>query len=76
MNKEGWGYAIIASNHEHYFVSGKSICEKFLLLGHKVFETTSNPCPDCLKILITKNKEKQNALSKDGQETDQREQRP
>lgn len=55
MNKEGWGYASIASNHEHYFVNGKSICGKFLLLGYKIFETTNNPCPDCLKILKLKN---------------------
>lgn len=52
MREEGWGYATIASSHEHYFVNGKSLCEKFLLLGHKVFETTSNPCPDCLKTLM------------------------
>lgn len=58
MNEEGWGYATIASIHEHYFVNGKSICGRYLLLGHKVFEATSNPCPDCLKMLTTKNKEK------------------
>lgn len=57
MNKEGWGYATIASNYEHYFVKGKSLCEKFLLLGHKVFETTSNPCPYCLEMLTIQNKE-------------------
>lgn len=58
MNKEGWGYATIASRHEHYFINGKAVCGEFLLLGHKVFETTSNPCPACLKTL-TQSKEKQ-----------------
>lgn len=29
MREEGWGYATIASSHEHYFVNGKSLCENF-----------------------------------------------
>ena len=62
MRKEGWGYATIASSHEHYFVDGKSICGKYLLLGHKVFEATSSPCPDCLEML-TQNKEPDNDIN-------------
>ena len=54
MRKEGWNYATIESNHEHYFINGESLCGNFLLLGHTVFKSTYNPCPDCLKILTQK----------------------
>mgnify|MGYP003289611254 CR=1 FL=1 len=59
MREEGWGYATIASSHEHYFVNGKSLCGKFLLLGHKVFESTHNPCSDCVRLLTQNNTKKE-----------------
>ena len=54
MSKEGWNYATVYSSHQHYFINGKSLCGRFLLLGYKVFETANNPCSECLKILTRK----------------------
>ena len=57
IKEQGWNYATVYSQHEHYFVDGKSLCGKFLILGYKGFETSSNPCPICMKEL-NKKKEK------------------
>ena len=59
FKQEGWSCATIYSQYEHYFIKGKSLCDNFLILGHKCFDTTNNPCPICMNKLNKKKKEEQ-----------------
>lgn len=48
---EGWSY-LFNSRKEHYFVQGKSLCGKFLILGSgDCSPSAKKPCKGCLKKL-------------------------
>ena len=49
--KEGWNW-LFNSRKEHYFVLGKSLCNRYMLLDTShLSETTNNPCAICKKKL-------------------------
>ncbi len=60
MEKGGWGY-LDNARKAHYFVQGRSLCQKWLKLGFVVDrDDIGDPdnCKACERILIARRKEK------------------
>ena len=59
IKTEGWSW-LLNSRRDHYFVNGRSLCDKWGIIGYGDCDDTSDqPCATCLKKLKAR-KGKQN----------------